>query len=276
VAIFSRRSIMLTSLILGTFVGAVLGLTGAGGGILAVPALVVGMGWPIQLASPVALVAVAGSAAIGAIEAFRRGLVRYRAALLMAIVGVPVTSIGASLAHKLSQRLLLGLFAGVMLLVAIRLVMQVIDKKASEEMSPICVARVDRRTGRISWTWRAGAALAVIGAVTGLMTGLLGVGGGFVIVPMLRKLTNISMHGIVATSLMVVALVGSGGVASAIKVGEDLPLVPTLLFSITTVLGMIVGRLVSHRLSARHVQMGFAGVVFLVWLGIAAKALFSN
>src|SRR3984885_3085361 len=111
---------MLTSLILGALVGAVLGLTGAGGGILAVPALVVGMGRPIQQASPVALIAVAGSAAIGAVEAFRRGLVRYRPALLMALAGVPVTSLGASLAHKLPQRLLIELFAGVMLLVALR------------------------------------------------------------------------------------------------------------------------------------------------------------
>ncbi|MHA7235896.1 sulfite exporter TauE/SafE family protein, partial [Burkholderia pseudomallei] len=51
---------MLISLVLGSIVGAVLGLTGAGGGILAVPALVVGMGWPMQQATPVALVAVAG------------------------------------------------------------------------------------------------------------------------------------------------------------------------------------------------------------------------
>lgn len=59
---------MLISLVLGSIVGAVLGLTGAGGGILAVPALVVGMGWPMQQATPVALVAVAGSAALGALE----------------------------------------------------------------------------------------------------------------------------------------------------------------------------------------------------------------
>ena len=56
---------MLLSLLLGVLVGAVLGLTGAGGGILAVPALVVGMGWSMQQAAPVALVAVAGGAAVG-------------------------------------------------------------------------------------------------------------------------------------------------------------------------------------------------------------------
>jgi uncharacterized protein len=268
---------MLTSLILGALVGAVLGLTGAGGGILAVPALVVGMGWPIQQASPVALIAVAGSAAIGAVEAFRRGLVRYRAALLMAITGMPVTSLGANLAHKLPQRLLIELFAGVMLLVALRLLAQASGRDTSEQtMSPLCVGRVNPRTGRLAWTWATGAALAGTGALTGLMTGLLGVGGGFVIVPILRKLTNLSMHGIVATSLMVVALVGSSGVISAMEAGVSPPFMLTLLFSLTTVLGMIVGRFASRHLSARHVQIGFAGVLVCVSLGMVAKALISG
>jgi uncharacterized membrane protein YfcA len=267
---------MLTSLILGTLVGAVLGLTGAGGGILAVPALVVGMGWPMQQASPVALIAVAGSAAMGAVEAFRRGLVRYRAAVLMAITGVPVTSLGACLAHKLPQRLLIELFACVMLLVALRLFTQAMGQKTSDQtMARLCVGRVDPGTGRLSWTWATGAALAGTGALTGLMTGLLGVGGGFIIVPMLRRLTNVSMHGIVATSLMVVALVGSGGVISAIETGDAPPLALTLLFSLTTGLGMIVGRGASRHLSARHVQIGFAGVLVCVSLGMAAKAVFS-
>ena len=66
-------------------IGAMLGLTGAGGGILAVPAIVVGMGWPMQQATPVALIAVASSAGIGALEAFRKRLVRYRAAFCMAL-----------------------------------------------------------------------------------------------------------------------------------------------------------------------------------------------
>jgi uncharacterized protein len=267
---------MLTSLILGALVGAVLGLTGAGGGILAVPALVVGMGWPMQQATPVALIAVAGSAAIGALEAFRRGLVRYRAALLMTISGVPVTSLGANLAHKLPQRLLIELFAGVMLLVALRLLTQAMGQKASEpSMSPLCVGRVDPRTGRLSWTWSTGAALAGTGALTGLLTGLLGVGGGFVIVPLLRKLTNVSVHGIVATSLMVIALVGSGGVVSTVEAGVSPPLVLTLLFSLTTALGMIVGRGASRHLSARHVQIGFAGVLICVSLGMMGKSMLS-
>lgn len=250
---------MLISLVLGGFVGAVLGLTGAGGGILAVPALVVGMGWPMQQATPVALVAVAGSAALGALEGFRRGLVRYRAALLMALAGVPLTTLGVRLAHVLPQRVLLALFALTMLIVAARLLRQALRQGAGEhDESRLCVGRVNPDTGRLVWSWPVGFALASTGAVTGLMTGLLGVGGGFVIVPMLRKFTNVSMHGVVATSLMVIALVGTGGVLATFVAGTRAPLDMMLWFTVATALGMVVGRAASRHLSARHVQAGFA------------------
>ena len=101
---------MSITLLLGLLLGAVLGLSGAGGGILAVPALVAGMGWSMQQAAPVALIAVAGSAALGALEGLRRGLVRYKAALLMACVGVPMTSLGVRVASMTSQHTLRVLF----------------------------------------------------------------------------------------------------------------------------------------------------------------------
>lgn len=265
---------MFISLVLGAGVGAILGLTGAGGGILAVPALVFGMNWPIQQATPVALLAVAGSAAIGAIEAFRRRLVRYRAALLMAACGIPATTVGAHAARLLPQRLLLGTFALLMLLVAVRLLRQTLrHAPQTPTESPWCVARIDPCTGRIGWTAGTALALGATGAVTGLLTGTLGVGGGFVIVPMMRKLTNVSMHGVVATSLMVIALVGAGGVIATLQHGERLPLEIALGFGLATAAGMIGGRMASHRLSGRLVQMGFSAILICVALGLLAKSL---
>lgn len=105
------------------------------------------------------------------------------------------------------------------------------------------------------------------------MTGLLGVGGGFIIVPMLRKLTNITMHGIVATSLMVIALVGIGGIASTMLQGAAPPIEFTALFTVTTALGMVTGRMVARKLSVRHIQMGFAGILVLIAVGMAIKAI---
>jgi len=264
---------MLISLILGSVVGAVLGLTGAGGGILAVPVLVVGMGLPMQQATPVALVAVAGSAAAGALEGFRRGLVRYRAAFVMTAAGVPFTSLGVKLAHILPQRVLLTLFALTMLVVAGRLLRQALgERRGVTRSSSLCVGRVNPETGRLIWCWQAVLALASTGALTGLMTGLLGVGGGFVIVPMLRKFTDVSMHGIVATSLAVIAFVGTGGMLVALAAGARAPLELILWFSATTALGMGGGRWASRFLSAAHVQIVFGSMLVCVALGLLVKA----
>jgi uncharacterized membrane protein YfcA len=151
--------------------------------------------------------------------------------------------------------------------------LQALRRGRSDRLDSIfCVGHINPGTGKLVWTWTTGAALAATGALTGLMTGLLGVGDGFIIVPMLRKVTNVSMHGIVATSLMVIALVGSGGVIATIQHGTPLPLDLTLWFSLATAGGMVSGRLASRRLSALHVQVGFAGVLICVALGLTAKA----
>ncbi|MGF6367891.1 putative membrane protein YfcA [Paraburkholderia sp. RAU6.4a] len=103
------------------------------------------------------------------------------------------------------------------------------------------------------------------------MTGMLGVGGGFIIVPMMRKLTDVSMHGIVATSLMVIALVGSGGVLATATHGATLPLEVALWFT-GAAAGMLSGRLASHHIAARQVQLGFASILVCVALGLLVKA----
>ena len=263
---------VLTSLLLGVLVGAVLGLTGAGGGILAVPALVVGLGWSMQQAAPVALIAVAGSAALGAIEAFRKGLVRYRAAALMALSGIPFTWLGVTLAHATPQRVLTTIFAALLLLVATRLLRQALGAGTAEAQADTALARMDPATGRLRWNGPTALLLAGIGSLTGLATGLLGVGGGFVIVPLLRKFTDVPMHGIVATSLLVIAVVGAGGVVAALLHGAVLPVGLTLLFTVATAAGMLAGRGLSHRLSARQVQVGFATVLSIVAIGMIGKA----
>jgi hypothetical protein len=105
------------------------------------------------------------------------------------------------------------------------------------------------------------------------MTGLLGVGGGFVMVPMLRRFTNVSMHGIVATSLLVIALVGSAGVLTALRHGGLASTQVTLLFAAATALGMLLGRFLARHLAERHVQYGFATILVLVAGGLLLKSL---
>jgi uncharacterized membrane protein YfcA len=263
---------MILSALLGMLVGLVLGVTGAGGGILAVPALVFGMGWTMQQSAPVALIAVAAGAAAGAAEGFRKRLVRYRAAALMALAALPLEVAGQRLAQDLPQRGLLILFAGVLLAVALRLLRSREPYGASGQSAAL-LARVDEGSGRIRWTWPVGTLIAGIGAAAGLATGMLGVGGGFVIVPMLRRFTTVTMHGIVATSLLVVAIVSGAGVAIALLRGNALPGRETLWFAAATVAGMTLGRGLAGRLPAKYVQQGFAFLLIAVAIVLLVRVL---
>ncbi|HCY62516.1 MAG TPA: hypothetical protein DHV59_06750 [Oxalobacteraceae bacterium] len=263
---------MSITLILGVLIGAVLGLTGAGGAILSVPALVFSLGWSMQQAAPVALVAVAIGAGIGAAEALRHGLVRYKAALLMATVGALLTPLGIRLAQVMSQTWLMVLFALVMLLSAARQVLQK-SGNADETLAPRKAGWVNPETGRFHWNWPTALLLSVIGAITGFLAGLLGVGGAFVMVPLLQRFTNVSMHGVVATALMVTALVSAGGVVSALQHGAVLPADVTPAFAAAIAIGMVGGRMLSRRVSGRQVQLGFAAILVAVAAIMLAKAL---
>lgn len=251
---------LLAVLALGLCVGIVLGLTGAGGGILAVPALVFSQGWTVAQASPIGLLAVTGAALLGVGEAFYHKLVRYRAAFLMALAGVPMTPLGLAVAHRVSARWLAALFGLTMLIVAARLLKPIVER--DEDQAP---CHVNPDTGRLKWTVQTVVIMTTIGALTGFLTGLLGVGGGFVLVPALRKATDISMHGIVATSLLVIALVGSGGIIATLWQEHSFPLDVALPFIVATALGMLGGRLLIRHFEPRIVQRLFA---FLV-IGVA-------
>lgn len=259
---------MVISLLLGLCVGAVLGITGAGGGIFAIPTLVMGMAWAPQQAAPVALVAVAGSAALGAIGAWRKGLVRYRAAIVMTLAGIPMTGAGLFLAQHSSPTLLTLLFAGVMLAVAWRLVSS--PEMAATHSYPVTL---DEHTGRFVWAANTFLLFLTLGAVTGFMTGLLAVGGGFIIVPLLRQFTPLPIHSCIATSLMIVALVSMGGIVTAVMQGATLPMPFTLWFVISAVSGMFIGQRLSHHLPEHIVQKGFAGLLIVVALGMLFNAV---
>ena len=260
---------------LGLLMGLVMGLTGAGGGILGVPALVLGLGLSMTQAAPVSLLAVGAAAAVGAVDGLRHGLVRYRAALLIAMLGALFSPVGVFLAHQLPEALLMGLFSGLMVLVAWRMLQR---EKREDGPSGHGTASwgqkncmLDQQTGRFAWTAKCSATLAALGAVTGAVSGLLGVGGGFLIVPAFKQLTDVQMRGIVATSLMVISLLSLVGVAGAFHAGVRIESVGWVFIG-ASIVGMLAGRRLCSVIPARTLQVGFASLCVLVAVGMLVKA----
>lgn len=269
--------------LLGVFVGLTLGLTGAGGSMVAVPALMLVLGWSLPQAAPVALFAVAASAAFGTWVAWDKTYVRYRAALVMGLIGACMAPVGQQMAAVLPTPLLSLMFAAVMLVVSVRLLRQSLRDPASAAVVRATVAgdgtraggaicRLDPQSGRIVWTRRCAGVLGGIGASAGFLTGLLGVGGGFVIVPSLRAATELSMHSAVATSLMTIAITATGAVIAAAIRTPELPWMVALPFVAGALAGMGVARKLAPRIAGPRLQQAFALVTGTIAIGWAARA----
>lgn len=239
--------------LLGAVVGLILALTGAGGGALAVPLLMFGAGLPLQRAAPMSLAAVGLAAAVGAGLGLREGIVRYRAALLIGAAGMLTAPLGVALAQWLPQPPLLAAFAAFMLLTAWRML-----RPPAEQGTPAAVpCRRPEGERRLSWSAPCAAVLARTGGFSGLLSGLLGVGGGFVIVPALEWRTNLDLRGIQATSLAVIALVAVSGLGAAAWHGQ-LAAADSLPFAAGALSGLLAGRQASRHLPLQRLRQLFA------------------
>ncbi|MEV4850332.1 sulfite exporter TauE/SafE family protein [Acinetobacter lwoffii] len=248
----------------GLVIGVLLGLTGAGGGILAVPALMASQGWTVAQAAPVGLLAVTLSALVGTFEGLFKRIVRYRAALWIALISIPSARYGVHLADIVSPVWLTLAFSLVMLIVAYR----IFFNKVTDHGNAPC--KVNQTTGRLIWNVKTASFLAGIGVVAGLLTGLLG-GGGFVIVPALRKFTDLDMRSIVATSLMIIFLIGGVSISAHVLDGFQYPVSVTLTFVLACIAGILIGRSLMQRIDSNKVQKIFATTV----VGVAMYLIYS-
>ena len=257
------------AVVLGALIGLVMALTGAGGGVMAIPLLVFGLHLPVQQAAPVGLVAVGLAAVLGAGLGLRQGIVRYRAAALIGVAGMLMAPLGVLLAQWLPNRPLLGAFA----LVLIYTAWHMLKRPAQMTAMPAAVlCRVSTQDQRLIWTLPCARALAGTGLIAGLLSGLLGVGGGFVIVPALKRYTDLDIRSIQLTSLAVIALVSLSGVAAASLHGP-LRWDMALPFSCGAVLALLAGQRIAKKLDPKWLQQGFAWFSLLVALLMLARAM---
>lgn len=260
---------------LGAIIGAILALTGAGGGILAVPLLVFGLGLSMVEAAPVGLLAVGLAAALGAVLGLRQGIVRYRAAAFISVIGIIAAPVGLYIAHRVPNQPLALMFCAVLIYTSVRMLRRAVQeirhgKPATRPEARPCV--LNPLQGRLRWTLPCARALALTGMLSGLLSGLLGVGGGFVIIPALTRYSDLEMKSVVATSLAVIALVSIGSVTTAALSGvvywqAGVP------FAAGAVIGLLAGRQVAHRLAGPRLQQVFALAGLTASLLLAAHAL---
>jgi uncharacterized membrane protein YfcA len=269
------------AVIFGAAVGFSLGLTGGGGSIIAVPLLVYGLGMPPRQAVGVSLAAVGATALVGAVHRLWQREVEVRTGLMFALAGIVGAPVGSVIARRVPEALLLMLFAALMLWVALMM-----WRKASKRPEEAAVIRapganppdtgggvVCRRdpAGRLTMTSRCATVLAAAGVATGVLSGLFGVGGGFVVVPALVLFSGMGIHRAVATSLLVIALVSASGVVSKLLAGEPMAAGVTGLFVVGGITGLGLGTLFARRLSPVKLQKIFAVVIVAVAAFVIVK-----
>jgi len=238
------------ALLLAALIGLSLGLLGGGGSTLAVPVLVYVAGLDARTAVGASLAVVGATSFVAAIAQARQGRVRARAAALFAAAGMPAAWAGSHLTALVPSRVLLLAFGALMVVVA------AVMLRGAEP------GERDPRRGPPA---RAPAVLAAGGAV-GLLTGFLGIGGGFLIVPALVLLVHLPMHQAVGTSLAVIAANAAAGLSGHARVGLPLGLVTS--FSAVAIGGALMGTRFGAHVPARRLERAFALVVLAVGAGV--------
>lgn len=264
---------------LGLLTGLVIGALGGGGSILTVPALVYALGLSAQEATTASLVIVGLTAAVAAIGHARSGHTRWRSGLLLAAVGVPTSLLGTHLNRLVDENALLLAFAALMLVAAAGMLIRSGDDDGADpqgrDVDPDIDSTPSRGAGK--WARLRGSARTTLPTVAaglgiGALTGFFGVGGGFVIVPVLVVLLHVPMTAAVGTSLLVIAV--NSAVALAARTGQGSfdwqVIVP---FTAAAVIASLAGQRVVDRLPGRSLTRAFAALLVLVagYVGVRAS-----
>lgn len=267
--------------IFGVAVGLALGLTGGGGSIIAVPLLVYGLSMPPRQAVGVSLAAVGATALVGAVQRLSRHEVEVRTGLMFAAAGMFGAPLGSLIGRQVPETALLTSFAVLMIAVALLMWRKAVTRpeeaavvRAPATKRPANEAGVACRrdpAGRLTMTSRCATVMAITGLITGVLSGLFGVGGGFVVVPALVLFSGMGIHRAVATSLLVIALVSASGVASYLIAGQRLAADVTTLFVLGGVAGLGLGTVFARRLSPVALQKVFAVAIVMVAAFVIVK-----
>jgi uncharacterized protein len=268
-------------LLIGLIIGLVLGLTGAGGSVFAVPLLMLAGGLPMADAVGISLGAVAASTLYGSLRNWRGQDILWLPGLVLAISGALVAPLGQWLSRQLPSSWLLIGFSLLALAIALRMWRSACNSPEqahlvragnfSQEPRPGLLCNLSH-SGQFELRPRCLGGLVGGGALVGLLSGLFGVGGGFLIIPLLLALSAITMAQAVSTSLLIIAAVSGSGFISHLALTPNHPWQALGLVAAGGIFGMLIGQLLSHKIANARLQKIFA----LCLLAISILTLVQN
>jgi uncharacterized protein len=252
------------------FIGITLGLVGSGGSILTVPVLVYLFGMEPVIATACSMCVVGATSAVGSVAYFRKGLVNLNMVLLFGIPSViavvstrlfivpliplEVCTIGDFIITK--NNLLMLLFSILMILASYNMIQTSAPNITSDDedfkFNPMIVLR---------------------GLMVGAVTGLIGAGGGFLIIPALVFLCRLPMKEAVGTSLVIImfnTLIGFLSVFSIININWTI-LFPVMIFAIT---GMFIGLAMSKKIDGAKLKPAFGWFILVMGVYIILREIF--
>ena len=258
---------------LGFLIGLSLGALGGGGSILAVPALVYAAGQDPKAATATSLLLVGSASLVGMGTHWRAGRVRVGTGVVFGLTGIAGSLAGSALNHHLDPDVLLLGFAGLVCVAAWRMLTGCPTCTSVGESRELTGApgttatllrpRIDARTVVI---------VLVAGTAVGFLTGLFGVGGGFVIVPALALGLKLPMPQAIGTSLLVIAI--NSAVALTTRLATTtIDWHITLPFTIAAIAGVLSGGKVADRLDPERSLRWFAGLLVAVAAYTAIRAV---
>ncbi|MGY2084337.1 TSUP family transporter [Blastococcus sp. SYSU DS0539] len=250
---------MIVAAAAGLAIGALVGLLGGGGSILAVPALVYAAGQDLPQAVATSLLVVGITAVVALLPRLRASQIAWRIALMFGAAGAATASAGAAVNRRLPEEVTLALFAALMATAGMRML--------QEKPTTGAACAVDG--GRVNWRRCLPRTLAG-GLVVGFLTGLLGVGGGFLIIPVLVMVLGLPMSTAIGTSLVIIAANAAAGFAAhAGEVTLDVPV--TVAFTAAAVIAALAAGGLGSRLDTARLRRWFAYLVLLVAAAILVQ-----
>ena len=231
---------------LASLIGLSLGLLGGGGSILTVPILVYVLKMDPKVSIALSLAIVGTTSLFGVIRHYKNNNVNFKIALTFAPVAMIGTFMGAKISQMISGQTQLILFAVIMLLASIFML------KGRKD--------TDKKEVQLNYIL-----ISVVAVAVGILTGVVGVGGGFLIVPALVLLAGASMKESVGTSLFIISLNSFSGFSGYIGLVE-IPWIFLLKFTSFSVVGIFVGTSLVKFISQNSLKKAFA--VFLIIMGI--------